>query len=152
MDLECKAELDNVIINHSNREILITEVKSSWDIEDGFEYTYLKLGYYISAAFYIKGVNYLKNQAVSYFPKDYAIKFQFLTIDSSPLNLKPLIRTFSVEDYRNAELGFTINGRKYYGLNELIEEIKWCNEYQIWNQSKESYENNSVLPLKLKYD
>jgi hypothetical protein len=145
-----KSELDNLTINHKTKEIIITEIKSSWSIEDeGFARTYLKLRYDLAAIYYVEAVNSLFG---SEYP-DYKIKFQFLVVDTSPQGLKPLIYTLSENDLNKALNGFTTkSGYKYQGLQELIDEIKWCEENQEWYISKNAYENNSILPLSINYE
>lgn len=147
---ECKSELDNLRVNHSNKEIIITEIKTNWEIED-FSRVYLKLKYYLSAVFYQLAVEYWVNITQNYL-KDYTIKFEFLTVDTSPNNLRPIVYTLSERDLKNSWEGFNINGYYYKGLKELLEEIKWCGDNNQWNITKLAYENNSKLPLIVNYD
>ena len=45
--------------------------------------------------------------------------------------------------------GFSIDGRKYKGLLEVIEELKWHQESNIWTTSKEGHLNKGFCDLKL---
>lgn len=145
--LKAKSELDNLTINHNTKEIIITEVKSTWDSED-FERTYLKLRYDLAAIYYYKAIQYTFQDL-----PDYTIKFQFLVVDTSPQGLRPLIYKVSDLDLNNAEFGFkTKSGYYYKGLDELVEEILWCQETQNWRISKEAYENNGILNLNINYE
>jgi len=145
--LKAKSELDNLTINHNTKEIIITEVKSTWDSED-FERTYLKLRYDLAAIYYYKAIQYTFQDL-----PDYTIKFQFLVVDTSPQGLRPLIYKISHVDLLNAEHGFkTKSGYYYKGLNELVDEILWCQETQNWRISKNAYENNGILNLNINYE
>lgn len=145
--LKAKSELDNLTINHNTKEIIITEVKSTWDSED-FERTYLKLKYDLAAIYYYKAIQYTFQDL-----PDYTIKFQFLVVDTSPQGLRPLIYKISHVDLLNAEQGFkTKSGYYYKGLGELVNEILWCQETQNWRISKNAYENNGILNLNINYE
>lgn len=145
--LKAKSELDNLTINHTNKEIIITEIKSTYDSED-FERTYLKLRYDLAAIYYCKAIQYTFQDL-----QDYVIKFQFLVVDTSPQGLNPLIYKISDKDLINAEFGFkTKLGYYYKGLDELVNEILWCQETQNWHISKAAYENNGILNLNINYE
>jgi len=145
--LKAKSELDNLTINHTNKEIIITEIKSTYDSED-FERTYLKLRYDLAAIYYCKAIQYTFQDL-----QDYVIKFQFLVVDTSPQGLNPLIYKISDKDLINAEFGFkTKLGYYYKGLDELVNEILWCQETQNWRISKFAYENNGILNLNINYE
>jgi len=145
--LKAKSELDNLTIRHNPKEIIITEIKSTWDSED-FERTYLKLRYDLAAIYYYKAIQYTFQDL-----QDYVIKFQFLVVDTSPQGLNPLIYKISDTDLVNAEFGFkTKSGYYYKGLDELVNEILWCQETQNWRISKEAFENNGILDLNINYE
>ena len=134
-------------IRHNPKEIIITEIKSTYDSED-FERTYLKLRYDLAAIYYYKAIHYAFQDL-----QDYTIKFQFLVVDTSPQGLNPLIYKVSNEDLKKAEYGFkTKSGYYYKGLDELVDEILWCQETQNWRISKVAYENNGILNLNINYE
>jgi len=152
--LKAKSELDRLQINENIKCILITEIKSSWDIEDGFEATYLKLRYDLAMVYYIKAIEWLtlNNEEFKVY-KDFDIKFQFLTVDTSNEKSRPLIYIPSLKDINNALSGFTLkSGRKFKGLDELTDEIIFHQENSIWNISKEAFKNKSILGLNLNYE
>lgn len=153
LDMDCKCEIDYLSINHNTKTVHVTEIKSSYDIEDAFEYTYLKLRYDLAAAFYIEGAkSFIKNYSIKNI-SDYEIVFNFLAVDTSPENLRPLLYEFTPMDYLNTLNGYTLkSGKKYKGLVPLMEEIKWCMDKDIWNISKEFYLNNSKGNLNINYD
>jgi len=145
--LKAKSELDNLTIDHNTKEIIITEIKSTWDSED-FERTYLKLRYDLAAIYYYRAIEYAFQKL-----QHYTIKFQFLVLDTSPQGLRSLIYKVSDIDLANAEFGFrTKSGYYYKGLNELVDEILWCQETQNWRISKFAYEQKSILNLDINYE
>ena len=150
-DLKSKSELDNLIINHDTKEVIITEIKSNWEIED-FQRTYLKLRYDLAACYYDLAVNHWIINEMKQF-EDYSVKFQFLVVDTSQQNLRPIIYTLTEDDLLFALTGFTTKaGYKYKGLLELVNEIKWCQQSGNWLISKIAFDNKSVLPLKVNYE
>jgi len=148
--LKAKSELDNLSINHGTKEVIITEIKSNWEIEE-FQRTYLKLRYDLAACYYDLAVQrWIENERDDL--SEYGIKFQFLTVDTSPQNLRPIIYTLSQQDLTFAYSGFTTQaGYRYKGLKELVDEIKWCQKTGNWLISKEAFNNKSVLPLSINY-
>ena len=150
--LKAKSELDNLTIRHNPKEIIITEIKSTYDSED-FERTYLKLRYDLAAIYYYKAIQHKLIFPEDSELKDYFITFQFLVVDTSPQGLRPLIYKVSHIDFLNAEHGFkTKSGYYYKGLEELVDEILWCQESQNWRISKEAFENNGILSLNINYE
>ena len=151
LGMECKCEIDDLSIDHLNKKIIITEIKTSYDIMDAFEYTYLKRRYDLAAAFYYIAVNqeFKENQGLS----DYDIEFQFLAVDTSKERLRPLIYKLSKDDINKVINGFRLKTGSYYkGLVELIQEIKWSSETQNWNISEKAFENNGILNLEINYE
>ena len=151
LGMECKCEIDDLSIDHLNKKIIITEIKTSYDIMDAFEYTYLKRRYDLAAAFYYIAVNQkFKNDENL---DGYDIEFQFLAVDTSKERLRPLIYKLSKDDIDRAINGFRLKTGSYYkGLVELIQEIKWCSETQNWNISEKAFKNNGILNLEINYE
>ena len=147
LEMECKCEIDLFHLDYTNKKAIITEIKTNWDIIN-FQKVYLKLRYYLSAAFYYKAVEwYLKENNL----KDWIVEFQFLSIDTSPNKLKPIIYTLNDNDINKSIQGFSTIYDKYRGLNELMEEIKWSQDNQIWNVDKFIFEKNNKVPLEIVY-
>jgi len=147
LGMECKCEIDLFHLDYTNKKAIITEIKTNWDIIN-FQKVYLKLRYYLSAAFYYKAVEwYLKENNL----KDWIVEFQFLSIDTSPNKLKPIIYTLNDNDINKSIQGFSTIYDKYRGLNELMEDIKWSQDNQIWNVDKFIFEKNNKVPLEIVY-
>ena len=82
----------------------------------------------------------------------YEVKFQFITLNTSKEDILPQIVTLNQNDLDKAFDGYSIRGRYFKGLTELYNEIQWHKKMNIWNISKEVYEHNSRIPLKLNYE
>jgi hypothetical protein len=72
---------------------------------------------------------------------------RFIVCDSTNY-YSPLIYTLSGTDMHEAFSGFEHKGRKYPGVKQIIEDLKWAIENDIWNISRENYLNNGVVNIK----
>jgi hypothetical protein len=48
----------------------------------------------------------------------------------------------------NAYEGFTHKGRFYPGVKQLIEDLKWAIDNNVWNISRENYLNHGSVNVK----
>lgn len=48
----------------------------------------------------------------------------------------------------DANNGFEHKGRKYPGVKELIDGLKWAHSNNVWNISKANFNNNGIIKLK----
>jgi len=71
----------------------------------------------------------------------------FIVCDSTNY-MKPLIYTLNDEDMDDAYNGFEHKGRKYPGVKDLIIDLKWAIENNIWNISRKNHELGGVVTLK----
>jgi hypothetical protein len=47
----------------------------------------------------------------------------------------------------NALNGFEYKGREYPGVEQLIEDLKWTLDNDVWNISRENHINNGIVNL-----
>lgn len=146
--IDCKSEIDMLKIDHDKKVIYIYDLKTSYDNEN-FNYSYIKNYYYLQAAFYYKAVEYWAQQENLVYE---IIPMKFVVGDTSSNNRRPLIYTTEKKDVIAGWVGFEMKGSKYRGISELINEISWCEEKNIWNCSKESYDNKGKMKLNIQYD
>jgi PDDEXK-like domain of unknown function (DUF3799) len=148
-EIECKAELDMIKIDHSNKIIYPKDLKTSFSNED-FDYSYLKYRYDLQGSFYLLAVmSWAKDNQM----EDYAIQpMEFIVGDTSANNRRPLRYPMTMTDIQNGLNGYTINGHIYKGISEIIEEISWAEDTNNWNVSKEAFDSNGILPLQIRYD
>jgi len=147
--VECKSEIDMIFIDHEGKTIYPRDLKTSYDNES-FDYMYIKNSYYLQNAFYWKAVRLwaLENGLGDY----KVMPLDFIVGDTSANNRKPLIYQTSMEDVEKGLKGFDLRGNHYRGIEELIDEIAWCEEKDIWDCSRESYNKMGVMKLNVKYD
>ena len=147
--VKCKAELDGVFIDHENQTVQGFDLKCVYDNEE-FSYAYVKNKYYLQQAFYQKAlIHWCVTEGFESFA---LLPYMFIVADTSINKRRPLIYTTTAEDGEYGVEGFELNGRKYRGIKELVKEIKWHMENDIWNCSKEAIERNGNLGLNINYD
>lgn len=144
---EFKSMLDKVIIDHKNKVVHLYDLKCVWSVEGFYSDYYLYRRAYIQAYLYYYAMVQLAHKKDSEF-YHYKIEFlKFIVVDS--INYyKPLIYTLSQVDMSRAYNGFRSNGRVYPGVRELIQELKWAQENDVWTISKKNFESNGIVNLK----
>lgn len=148
-EIDCKSELDLLKIDHAKKIIYPKDLKTTFDNEN-FEYGYLKYRYDLQAAFYFLAVKYwaLKEGMDKYS----VMPMEFIVGDTSANNRRPIRYRLSMDDISKGLGGFSINGKHYKGIQQLIEEISWAEDTGNWNVSKDVFDNQGILKLGLKYD
>jgi hypothetical protein len=48
----------------------------------------------------------------------------------------------------DAYMGFEHKGRKYPGVHDLIIDLKWAQENNVWNMSRENYVSKGVVSIR----
>lgn len=148
--IRCKSEIDRLEINHTNKTIQVDDLKTNYDNES-FDYTYIKNGYYIQNAFYTTAVMYWRSMEEDL--KDYeVIPMRFIVGDTSANNRRPLIYSTSKEDILRGKEGFKLRGNYYRGIDELIKDIAWAEENEMWTCSKEAFDKKGQLTLNINYE
>jgi hypothetical protein len=106
---------------------------------------YIKNSYYLQQAFYDKALEeYCLQNKIDHYT---ILPMQFIVADSSKNSRRPLVYKLTNGHTEQGYHGFTFNSRYYRGVNELMEAVTWSNFNQIWNCSKENFENNGVVEL-----
>ena len=148
-DHRFKSMLDKVIINHQLRTIEIYDLKCTWSVENFYEEYYLYRRAYIQAYLYYKAIESLtKDSSHEYY--GYTVNYpQFIVCDSTNY-YNPLIYTLDDKDIKNCYEGFEHKGRTYKGVKNIISDLKWAIDNNIWNISKESYLNDGCINIKHK--
>lgn len=145
----CKSELDILVVDHENKVIRPMDLKTTYDNES-FDYMYIKNGYYLQNAFYVKAAEeWAKVNNLS----DYIVMpMVFIVGDTSASNRRPLIFETSSMDVEKGMYGFTLKGIYHKGVDELVNDIVWAEEQDIWNCSRDAYGKNGRLQLNIQYD
>jgi len=142
-----KMMMDYAIIDHKNKTIQPYDLKVTWNVENFYEEYYLYRRSYIQAYVYYRGVDDSSYNESSGFHDYEVLPPRFIVADS--INYySPLIYKLSSSDLLDAYNGFEYKGRKYPGVQSIIENLKFALDMNIWNISKENYLNNGVVNIK----
>lgn len=136
-----KMKLDKLLVDKKNRILRPYDLKVFYSVDD-FEYRYVKDMYYLQEAIYMLGVKKFRD---TYYP-GYAIDdFKFCVSHSANLSL-PVIYNMKVADGEgDLYEGFTVrSGRRYKGLDEMLFEVKWHEENNVWNTTWELYTSKGL--------
>jgi hypothetical protein len=147
--LQCKSELDLFIIDHLKKEIYPKDLKTNYDNEN-FEFSYLKYRYDLQAAFYYLA---LKEWAKENELGDYKIlPMEFIVADTSSNNRRPIRYKTTERDLEAGLNGYNLNRVRYNGIYDIVNSICWSDQNDIWNISKEVFENKGIMKLNLEYE
>ena len=144
--LEMKAMLDRIVVDHNNKTIQIYDLKFVYDVVN------FKREYWLKKQAYIQGYIYWKALMsgvldLGFDYSEYEILPPIFIVAHSGCFYRPLQYKMSVEDLNKAEKGFVENEREYKGVTEIIKDILWCQENQIWNISKSAFEAGGIVNL-----
>lgn len=147
--IACKSEIDILITDHDHKIIQPVDLKTTYDNEL-FDINYIKNGYYLQNAFYVKSVEvWAKDNGLT----DYQVRpMKFVVGDTSSNNRRPLVYETTKADIDAGMKGFNLRGVHYRGVEELARDIDWAEENDIWNCSKEAYDNRGQMKLKINYE
>lgn len=148
---ECKALLDIIHIDYSNKTIRPVDLKTTGKSVLSFRSAYLSYKYYIQAAFYTAALEYaVKNDLnLAEFADFEILPFQFIVQETNMYN-PPHIFEVDDEDMFVAEYGGIVEGAGYEikGFQELIDELEYHEETEQWDYRQEVYHNSGVVSLK----
>jgi hypothetical protein len=147
----CKSELDLFKIDHKLKKIYLYDLKCTWDNE-GFEYSYLKYYYYIQQSYYYLAAKYYFTHVEQQYHDYEIVPMQYIVADTSLNNRRPLIYPCSELDLQAGLNGFKLAHRYYKGVNQMMEEICWAENNNIWNMSKDAHKRAGVMSLNFNYE
>ncbi len=143
--LEMKSMIDKLIVDHDIKAIQPYDLKCVWAVENFFKEYYLYRKAYIQARIYHEAV---KVWAAENGLSDYTIlSMNFIVCDS--LNYyAPLVYRCSTQDISDAYNGFTYKYTDYKGVGEIIKDLLWAKEHNVWRISRQNAEVGGYLRLK----
>lgn len=123
------------------------DLKCTWSVENFYEEYYLYRRAYIQAYLY-----YVAARSLTINPEDelygYTVKCPKFIVCDSTNYYNPLIYTLTSDDLLEAYEGFEHKGRKYPGVDQLIQDLQWAVVNDIWNISRINYINNGEVNIK----
>lgn len=143
-----KCMVDRLRVNHSDKIIYRYDLKCTSQVED-FGFSYFKFKYYIQNGIYQLGVeSWAKENGL----EDYKVlPMKFINCDSANY-LSPLIWETCEQDVYNAINGFKVGRRFYRGIDELLKDIKFAKENNLWRISRLNHINNGKVKLDIAYE
>ncbi len=141
-----KAMMDKVIINDEEKTVQVYDLKCVWAVENFYEEYYLYRRAYIQAFVYYKACLHLVDTDPSL--KDYKVLLPKFIVCDSTNYFNPLIYTLREKDMTDAYDGFEYKGRNYPGVSDIIQDLQWALDFNIWNISRNNYSTNGVVTLK----
>ena len=138
--------MDKVIIDHEAKTIQVYDLKCTWSVENFLEEYYLYRRAYIQAYLYFWAASKFKNDDDEL--KDYTVAPPRFIVCDSTNYYNPLIYTLSWDDLGDAYEGFTHKNREYKGVKNIIADLKWALENNVWNISRENHEANGLVNIR----
>lgn len=145
--IQFKSMLDKVIVDHDKKLVHIYDLKCTWSVENFLEEYYLYRRAYIQAYLYWRAVVSLtENKEHDLF--GYQVVFPRFIVCDSTNYYAPLIYCVNQADMSDAYNGFEHKGRKYPGVKQLIEDLKWAQDNNVWNVSRENYLSKGLVAIR----
>jgi hypothetical protein len=141
-----KSMMDKVVIDHEKKTIQVYDLKCTWSVENFLEEYYLYRRSYIQAYLYFKACEYIRDNEEEI--KDYEVLFPKFIVCDSTNYMNPLIYALKDSDINDAYNGFEHKGRNYPGVKQLIQDLKWAQENDVWNISRENYLNKGLVNIR----
>ena len=145
-DMEFKSMFDKLVIDHNNKTVQVYDLKCVWAVENFYEEYYLYRRAYIQAYLYFWAASYFR-ESIEELEGYKVLPPKFIVCDSTNY-MHPLIYTLDYDDLEDAYKGFEHKGRRYPGVKELIIDLRWAIDNDVWNISKKNSETGGVVTLK----
>lgn len=131
---------DKLKANRRERTVQPYDLKIVWDNQNFYREYYLKKRADIQALVYYEGIK-RSLEKINKEYKDYTVLPPIFVVADSSNFYSPLKYQLTEKDLDMARDGFEYNGRRYKGVTEIIEEIKWSQETGNWGHSQEEESN-----------
>jgi hypothetical protein len=139
-----KSMMDKVILDHKSKTVQVYDLKCTWSVENFYSEYYLYRRAYIQGFLYHKAAESWASE-MGY--GDYEILHPKFIVCDSTNYANPLVYEMTQDSMNNAMNGFEYKGREYPGVVQLIEDLKWTLDNDVWNISRENHINNGVVKL-----
>jgi hypothetical protein len=139
-----KSMMDKVIADHKAKTVQVFDLKCTWSVENFYSEYYLYRRAYIQGFLYHKAAESWASE-MGY--GDYEILLPKFIVCDSTNYANPLVYEMTQDSMNNALDGFEYKGREYPGVAQLIGDLKWTLDNDVWNISRENYLSNGVVKL-----
>lgn len=137
--VEMKSMIDKLEEDGSAKIVQPYDLKVVWDNQNFYREYYLKRRADIQGYVYWKAVK-------SRYP-DYEVNPPIFIVADSSNFYAPLKYRMTEKDLKYAKEGFVENGRYYKGVSQILAEITWAQENNIWTYSQEEADNEGFKTL-----
>lgn len=145
-EVSCKALLDMIAVDKITKVLYPIDLKTSYT-KTHFWYSNLwKFRYDIQAAFYTEGL--MQTDYKEKYGAESLANFRFM-VESQTSPGNPLIYEASDEILAIGKSGGKFGIREFEGFEQAIERYKWHSENDLWEYTKEDYQNNGIRCLNL---
>jgi len=124
----------------------VDDLKCTWSVEGFYSDYYLYRRSYIQGYVYWKAVSSLTTDPNGEYFGYKALPPRFIVCDSINY-FNPLIYTMSYDDLKEAYEGFEYKGYKYPGVRDIIINLTWAIDNNIWAINRINYINNGIVPI-----
>ena len=139
-----KSMMDKVILDHKSKTVQVYDLKCTWSVENFYSEYYLYRRAYIQGYLYwIATASWASEMGYG----DYEILLPKFIVCDSTNYMNPLVYSMTKESMAKAIVGFEYKGREYPGVEQLIGDLKWALDNDVWNISRENHINNGVVKL-----
>lgn len=147
-----KSLIDFIRINHKNKTITVNDLKTTRFDTASFSSSILEYRYDIQAAFYLEAVRWwIAN--IRQDLEDYEILGFNFFVESTNHVGNPLIYHMMNDDILIGEEGAYINTngivKHFIGFKELLENLNWHYENDIWFCTKNQYKNKGIINVNI---
>jgi len=139
-----KSMMDKVVVDHKAKKVQVYDLKCTWSVENFYNEYYLYRRAYIQGFLYHKAAESWASE-MGY--GDYKILYPKFIVCDSTNYMNPLVYAMSDINMVDARAGFEYKGREYPGVAQLIEDLQWALDNDVWNISRENHINNGVVKL-----
>lgn len=146
--VEMKSMLDIVVVDHVKKTIRGKDLKTSSSKKQQYEGSIHKYGYYLQGGMYYLALLQFKAQNPEFAEYTVEKEFDFLFVEKSGA-YAPFSYTMSEADVHGSLNGGTINGEYVPGILDLIKDLSWHIETDVWEYSKKAYENGGGIKSKI---
>ena len=144
-----KILLDILLVDKVTKKLIPIDLKTTSSSVFTFKGEFLKWHYYLQAALYWLVVQHKVNDDESQTYDSKVEDFKFIVVNSNPFE-PPIIYNVTATDLQIGILGTENSKRSIKGVLQLIEDLKWHKEKNLWAYPREIYENEGVINLDIK--
>lgn len=142
--VQCKALPDIVIIDHEKKSIQIIDLKTTSSYDHNIMPSFMKFGYDLQGAWYTIAMQALTEQAGPLNGYEVSSSFLFVFIDTVQGNEPICVRMSEIDVDCAINGGFKYN-KKRKGAMDIFNDYIWHVNNDLWDYSKECYDNEGML-------